>query len=110
MIGSALRLALATGSARCSQPAFAASYAIFIPSEPIIVEQSSTIHSITVGQQVIVMTTILSNADDTRAFVAIIEVRDANGITEEFAWQTGQLTAKDSTEIGISWIPEKAGT
>lgn len=80
-----------------------------VPSEPIVTEQSGTIHPVTTGQQVIVSTTVQSNANDTRDYVVIIEIRNSNGITENLNWQSGRLEPRGMNQVGVSWIPSEAG-
>lgn len=92
-----------------SSAAYATTYAIMVPSEPIVTEQSGTIHPVTTGQQVIVSTTVQSNANDTRDYVVIIEIRNSNGITENLNWQSGRLEPRGMNQVGVSWIPSEAG-
>jgi hypothetical protein len=41
--------------------------------------------------------------------VALIEVRDSDGVTIFLAWQIGQLAGGDRTQVGLSWTPEDQG-
>lgn len=45
------------------------------------------------------------NEMDQQSFVAIIEVRNSTGVTENLGWQSVVLEANGQTQIGISWIP-----
>jgi hypothetical protein len=80
------------------------------PSAPTVKDASGgAVGSITTGQQVVLTTTVTNNVDDELPFVALVEVRDASGITNFLAWQTGVMDAGDRTEVGLSWTPENAG-
>jgi len=80
------------------------------PSTPSIKDlKGSKLDNVSVGQQVILSTTIANNLDKDQQFAAIIEVRDSSGITVFLAWQTGILNSEDETEVGLSWIPSSAG-
>jgi len=40
-------------------------------------------------------------------YVAIIEVRDENGITQSLSYQSSEIALNDTISIGVSWVPEK---
>jgi hypothetical protein len=66
---------------------------------------------IMVGQQVALATVVSSTFDrEELLFVAIIEVRDSDGVTVSIGWQTGSINPQDNTEVAMSWIPENPGT
>jgi hypothetical protein len=50
-----------------------------------------------------------NNNDAAQPFVAIVEVRDSNGVTVYLAWQTGMLNAGGQSEVGLSWTPDSSG-
>jgi hypothetical protein len=80
------------------------------PSAPSLKDVSGEdITEVTVGQQVVLSTTIQNNANEEVPFVALVEVRDSDGITIFLAWQTGTLNANSDADIGLSWTPEEAG-
>jgi hypothetical protein len=80
------------------------------PSAPSVRDASGgAVGTITVGQQVVLTTTVTNNIDDELPFVALVEVRDSSGITIFLAWQTGVMDAGDRNEVGLSWTPEEAG-
>jgi hypothetical protein len=81
------------------------------PSTPALADiTGATITEVTTGQQVVLTTSVKNNDDQPRPFVAIVEVRDADGITQMLQWQIGTLAANDDAGVGISWVPENAGT
>lgn len=81
------------------------------PSEPEVKDvQGNSLDEIGVGQQVVLATTIQNNVEDERPFVAIIEVRDKDGITVFLAWQTGMLNPDDNAQVGLSFTPFDRGT
>jgi len=61
-------------------------------------------------RQVILSTTITNNLDSNQPYVAIIEVRTSDGITEYLSWQTGELGPDDIIDVGQSWLPDSAGS
>jgi hypothetical protein len=81
------------------------------PSNPVLKDFSNkVITEVTANQQVVLSTDISNNQDTVRPFAAIVEVRDANGITVYLQWQTGTLNAHGSTNVGLSWTPDAPGT
>ena len=61
------------------------------------------------GHQVILSSQIRGTVNEPRSFVAIFEIRDANGSTILLAWQSGIMSPDSITDIGVSWIPESSG-
>jgi hypothetical protein len=64
---------------------------------------------VSAGQQVVLTTNVVNNQGAPQPFVALLEVRDSNGVTIFLAWQTGTLPANDQTQVGLSWTPEEPG-
>ena len=63
-----------------------------------------------VGQQVTLTTVVTSSFErDTVPFVAIMEVRDAAGVTVSLGWQSGTAQPQGHPELGMSWVPERPG-
>jgi len=63
-----------------------------------------------VGQQVTLTTLVTSSFQrDTVPFVAIMEVRDAAGVTVSLGWQSGTAQPQGHPELGMSWVPERPG-
>jgi hypothetical protein len=80
------------------------------PSAPELRDVTGrTLTSLSVGQQAVLSTNIVNNNDESRPFVALVEVRDSSGITVFLAWQTGTLNPSGQAEVGLSWTPEEAG-
>jgi hypothetical protein len=80
------------------------------PSAPELKDVTGrTLSSLSVGQQAVLSTNIVNNNDESRPFVALVEVRDSSGITVFLAWQTGTLNPSGQAEVGLSWTPEEAG-
>ena len=89
-----------------------AAAAIFTPSAPVLQSAfSPPLKDVQAGQQVMISTTIANNdaIRDWPSFV-INEVRDPNGITVQLSWQSGIVEAGDQMSVGVSWMPEYAGT
>lgn len=51
----------------------------------------------------------LQNSYAATPYIAIIEVRDNNGITTYLQYQKGTILEESSIELGISWVPEQNG-
>lgn len=79
-------------------------------SNPILKDQKGDVLTEAfVGELSVVSISILSNADNLSNFVAIIEARDGDGVTQFLQFQTGQVQPSGEAEIGISWTPKQAG-
>ncbi len=75
-----------------------------------------------VNKMVIISTTLTSNSsnsssssnstnDDSIPFMIVVEARDELGITHYSQFALGSLNLDGSaSEVGLSWIPEEAGT
>lgn len=77
------------------------------PPEPKDVT-GETLDEVSVGQQVVLTTNVVNTEASPQSFVALIEVRDSNGVTVFLAWQTGTLSANGQTQVGLSWTPDIA--
>jgi hypothetical protein len=81
------------------------------PSEPQVKDiTGEDLDEIRAGQQVVLTTTVTNNLDEDLPFVALIEVRDSNGVTMYLAWQTGTLGPNGEIEVGLSFVPDEPGT
>ncbi|WP_337862365.1 hypothetical protein [Nitrososphaera sp.] len=81
------------------------------PSKPSLVNvDGSSVREVTAGQQVVITTTIKNNDDQPRPATVIVEVRDADDITVYLQWQTATIAASGDVNVGLSWIPDGAGT
>jgi hypothetical protein len=81
------------------------------PSAPTVRDiAGDELAELTVGRQVVLSTTIKNNNANVQPFLAIVEVRNSQQVTESLEWQTGSLSPDGSADIGISWTPERAGT
>jgi len=52
----------------------------------------------------------VNGEDFEKPFVIIIEARDTTGVTSYLQFQIGRLSAQGISDVGVSWLPEKAGT
>lgn len=57
------------------------------------------------GDQLVIATNARNCGEMDQPFLAIIEVRSSDGVTENLGWQSGVLKGNGQTQIGISWIP-----
>jgi hypothetical protein len=79
-------------------------------SEPEAKKSDGTrLMQIRTDSQILLSVTIENIEGFSVPYVAIIEVRDHDGFTSYLQYQKGVLQSSSSTEIGISWIPEKSG-
>ena len=91
-------------TATAEQDALTTTVPEIVADEPIIPGQ------LLVGQQVTLGTEVTSSSQSNEIrFVAIIEVRDAEGVTVSMGWQSGTVQPQGRTELGMSWIPERPG-
>jgi|GEM_PF-715127 len=72
---------------------------------------SPPLGNITAGEEVVIATTLTNNHQD-RAWnlVAVIQVRDENGITQYIDQRTAIVAPGGSVEIGSPWTPENTGS
>lgn len=63
----------------------------------------------TVGQQTVLSTTLFNEHNDTKPFVALIEVRNHQNITVYLSWQSGTIDSNGQAEVDVLWLPELAG-
>ncbi|MEW6604170.1 MAG: hypothetical protein AB1351_05720 [Thermoproteota archaeon] len=79
-------------------------------TRPVLKDMSGNeLSAARVGQLTMISTTAVNSHIYDLPFVAIIEVRDEDGVTVYLEWQKGTLDPNSRAEIGISWIPERAG-
>jgi hypothetical protein len=71
--------------------------------------RGNVITEIAVGQQATLSTSVANNDDVKQNFTALMEVRDADGVTLHLVWLTGALPPGESVEIGALWIPDSVG-
>ena len=73
-------------------------------------QAGNTLSSVFSGQMVILSTDVVNNNPEPTKFTAIIEVRDAKGVTLFLGWLSGTLNPDGHTGVGLSWAPKEAGT
>lgn len=79
------------------------------PDSPQLKDQTGEVLANAVtGELAIITTRINSNSTQNESFIAMVEARNAIGITEMLEFQTGQVRGSD-VEIGISWTPQEPG-
>jgi hypothetical protein len=65
------------------------------------------IQELHVDQQVIFLGNFhLDNLEQTKPYMVLVEFRNAQGITESIAWQSGVAKPYSTVGIGVSWMPE----
>jgi hypothetical protein len=72
---------------------------------------SPPLGNLTAGKEVVIAATLTNNHQD-RAWnlVAVVQVRDENGITQNIDLRTAIVAPGGSVEIGSLWTPENAGS
>ena len=72
---------------------------------------SGSVSTPTTDEQFTIAATITNPCSEREPFVAIIEVRNSEGVTEYLGWEGGILEGQTGqAAIGVSWIPSYAGT
>jgi hypothetical protein len=84
---------------------------VLTTSAPLVrTEEFISSGALFVGQQVTLTTEVTSSSErDEVPFVAIMEIRDAAGVTVSIGWQSGTVQPQTGAEIGMSWVPEGPG-
>jgi len=111
-IHGAIILLFAILSSPVFQGALAVFYAPSVQFSPptLNVPHSNPLTEITSGQQLIISTTVSHTFGDRDLdMIALIEVRNSNGVTEYLAWQSGEVKVGGQMQIGVSWMPAHGG-
>lgn len=90
-----------------SQSAFASSCSISVLPPTLKSEYSPPLRGATASDQIMIATTITNGCiEHDQPFVAIVEVRNSDSITESLSWQSGILKGHDGqVAVGVLWIP-----
>lgn len=79
-------------------------------TKPVIKDsRGQTLEEGEAGSIVILSTTNTNESSDPVSYVALMEVRDWQGVTVYLQFQFGNLPANGESDLGISWSPESAG-
>ena len=78
---------------------------------PISDIDGNAISTLSIGQQAILEFNMHYEQDnETQPFVALMEVRGSDGVTQFLAWQMGTLSiGEGNLDVGFSWRAERAG-
>lgn len=89
-----------------SEPSVYVDNVLVMIAKPLVLDlRGVPIIASEVGEQVIVQASFKSYLPDRQPFVGYLELRDANGITQFVAWQSGILESHGNATIGFSWSP-----
>ena len=103
-----LSLALITLVIMPSEASVAVDIVAVVVARPLVLDlQGEPIVASEVGQQVIIQTMFSTYESERQPFVGYFELRDANGITQFVAWQSGILESRSNATIGFSWSPQE---
>ena len=80
------------------------------PVTPTDLGTGQTVTEIKAGQQVQLVSVVHNNQDATRNFVAIIQVKDSNGVVQAIIIAGSQLVPNGDAKVGGSFTPDTAGT
>ena len=80
-----------------------------VATNPIIKSNHSTLGGVVTGDQIIISSTLADKCGMDHPAIAIIETRDSKGVTMFLAWQNFTMQANSQTEVGLFWVPDKAG-
>lgn len=74
------------------------------------IDGTATLTWLNAGQQILIETNVTNTSIKLgKPLVAAIEVRDTDGKTMQFGWQSVNLGVGDKAEIGMSWlVPDNA--
>ena len=64
---------------------------------------------ISIDQQVQIVADVSNSQEKIQPFAYIVQIQDENNITVSLAWLTGALSAKQTFNPALSWIPENPG-
>jgi plastocyanin len=79
-------------------------------SEPSLRTTDSRVSAAAAGELFVIVTTITGCIGADAQFVAIVEARNSNGITEVLSWQPVELdVAENGIELGSAWVPAGSG-
>ena len=70
---------------------------------------SFTTTELRTGQQFIILTNVTNYGELDKAFLAITEAVDSEGVTESIGIVGGLLKVGESTKVGVSWTPLQSG-
>lgn len=90
--------------------AFGSSFEVTDVTAPELASATSwPLCSVRVGQQELVITSLLRNlSDEEMKFTAIIEVRDSEGVTQSLNSRSGTIQ-DHRVQVGVPWVPAQAG-
>ena len=87
-----------------------------IPSEKISLSNIQTVDAvgsrvgdISVGQQVVLQSSVKNNQLIDQKFAYIMHIKDSDGITIMIAWINGEIPSSKTFDIGLSWMPDAKG-
>jgi hypothetical protein len=61
------------------------------------------------GKMSVISVAVTNGFRNATSFVAIIEVRNENDISEHIQFQLGSIDPGGRVDVGVSWVPESAG-
>ena len=79
------------------------------PPTPTTLTSSTIGQQLRVGQQFIILTDVTNYGELDKAFLAITEAVDSEGVTESIGIVGGLLKVGESTKVGVSWTPLQSG-
>src|SRR2546425_301973 len=82
---------------------------ILSPPTPTTLTSSTIGQQLRGGQQFIILTNVTNHGEVDKAFLAITEVLDSEGVTESIGIVGGLLKVGESTKVGVSWTPQHSG-
>lgn len=75
----------------------------------LVDQTGSRLREVSVGQQVMIQTTMTSNLAGTQEVAYITQVKDADGVTVSLSWVVSTVSLGQTLELAISWVPENSG-
>ncbi len=62
-----------------------------------------------VDQQIMLVSDLQSNMDETLPFVYLVQIKNEQNKVESLSWITGNLTSSQTLTLGVTWIPFSEG-
>src|SRR5688500_8578098 len=67
--------------------------------------RGQAIETLKVGQQAVIRIVLHNYLESVQPFVILAEIRDATGVNQNLAWQSGKLSIFGNYTFETSWIP-----
>ncbi len=84
--------------------------AISISQVTLVDESNQPVSNVEAGKMVFLQSIMKNNLGTKQKFVSIYQIKDSGGSPVMLFWMSSQISALESLDTAISWIPEYEGT